>query len=414
MTSTDVIPELDNAVHNHRFWCLPPVRDESSEAGTGNFPMYLVTQGRSVGVWHNCHGLARFITDKIMAREIRDKTAEEFDKEDHIISIKYRSPALASSECVWERDKSSFSDHIRNGSCYSSRTGDYPYGGQIRKSGQDFAGAPPAKVKVRTRLGLCFESLGLGVRTGQRGILPKPIAATRLKSSMSDYLSIVDDADLQKDNPRWKPSEWIGRQHTFNDIPIEFKSSLPHDTLAPSDFFASSTLPPWDPDIDTADVNFLVGFDATHPSNPSSPCDIPLLPLAIIRQLRNTHGQAWLDGKKSIRDARTPDHVRFYPLWALSYMELTRSAARSKYIWGRAITWTMQEREDVDSLPYPRQGHLQVQCRRGFICNGPKIQGVTKGEERIGFCGYHTEYGTAAWPTNANIADIEEEDDVDM
>ncbi|KAJ7696894.1 hypothetical protein B0H14DRAFT_3529536 [Mycena olivaceomarginata] len=181
---------------------------------------------------------------------------------------------------------------------------------------------------------------------------------------MSDYLSIVDDADLQKDNPQWKPSEWIGHQHTFNDvphfvavdaaraleIPIEFKSSLPRDTLVPPDFFASSTLPPWDLDIDTADVNFLVGFDATHPSfNPSSPCDIPLLPLAIIRQLRNTHSQAWLDGKKSIRDACTPDHVRFYPLWALSYMELTRSAARSKYIWGCAITWTMQEREDGET-----------------------------------------------------------------
>ncbi|KAJ7363062.1 hypothetical protein DFH08DRAFT_800051 [Mycena albidolilacea] len=53
MTSTDVIPELNNAAHNPRFWCLPPVHDESSEAGTGNFPMYLVTQGGSVGVWHN-------------------------------------------------------------------------------------------------------------------------------------------------------------------------------------------------------------------------------------------------------------------------------------------------------------------------------------------------------------------------
>ncbi|KAJ7806240.1 hypothetical protein B0H14DRAFT_3484228 [Mycena olivaceomarginata] len=53
MTSTDMIPELDNTAHDPRFWCLPPVRDESSEAGTGNFPMYLVTQGRSVGVWHN-------------------------------------------------------------------------------------------------------------------------------------------------------------------------------------------------------------------------------------------------------------------------------------------------------------------------------------------------------------------------
>jgi hypothetical protein len=26
---------------------------------------------------------------------------------------------------------------------------------------------------------------------------------------MSNYLSIVDDTDLQKDNPQWKPSEWI-------------------------------------------------------------------------------------------------------------------------------------------------------------------------------------------------------------
>jgi hypothetical protein len=42
-----------------------------------------------------------------------------------------------------------------------------------------------------------------------------------------------------------------------------------------------------------------------------------------------------------------------------------------------------------------------AQCRRGFVRNGPKIQGVTKGEERIliGSCGYHAEYGTAAWPT---------------
>ncbi|KAJ7790383.1 hypothetical protein B0H14DRAFT_2626040 [Mycena olivaceomarginata] len=123
-----------------------------------------------------------------------------------------------------------WSDDEDLGAFTFGRTSDYPCGGQIRKSGQDFAGVPPAKVKVRTRLGLCFESLGLGVRTGQRGvrqsqtrvrtrftrvawvqtmILPKPKAATRLKSSMSDYLSIVDDTDLQKDNPQWKPSEWI-------------------------------------------------------------------------------------------------------------------------------------------------------------------------------------------------------------
>ncbi|KAJ7880546.1 hypothetical protein B0H14DRAFT_3434415 [Mycena olivaceomarginata] len=181
---------------------------------------------------------------------------------------------------------------------------------------------------------------------------------------MSDYLPIVNDTDLQKDNPQWNPSEWIGCGRTIADvphfvaaeaartleIPIEIKSSLPPETLAPSEFFASSMLPPWDPDINTTEISLLVGFDATHPSfNPSSPCNIQLLPLATVRQLRSTYGQAWLDRKTSIRDARTPGHVRFYLLWALSYIELTCSTVRSLYHWGRTIAWTMQEREDEET-----------------------------------------------------------------
>jgi hypothetical protein len=52
MTIDEMIPDHTNPGHDPRFWCLPPVRDKPN--GTpGNYPMYLVSQGRQVGVWHN-------------------------------------------------------------------------------------------------------------------------------------------------------------------------------------------------------------------------------------------------------------------------------------------------------------------------------------------------------------------------
>ncbi|KAJ6528205.1 hypothetical protein B0H19DRAFT_1274999 [Mycena capillaripes] len=54
MTIDEMVPDTVNPAHNPRFWCLPPIRDEPSEGGNrGNFPMYLVTQGKAVGIWHN-------------------------------------------------------------------------------------------------------------------------------------------------------------------------------------------------------------------------------------------------------------------------------------------------------------------------------------------------------------------------
>ncbi|KAJ7315786.1 hypothetical protein DFH08DRAFT_971799 [Mycena albidolilacea] len=54
MTAEEVIPETGNPAHNPQFWCLPPVRDQPSEDHRGGgYPMYLVSQGKAVGVWHN-------------------------------------------------------------------------------------------------------------------------------------------------------------------------------------------------------------------------------------------------------------------------------------------------------------------------------------------------------------------------
>ncbi|KAJ7832281.1 hypothetical protein B0H13DRAFT_2371030 [Mycena leptocephala] len=54
MTADEMIPDTTHSSHDPQFWCLPPVWDQPSEGATqGKFPMYLVTQGRKVGVWHN-------------------------------------------------------------------------------------------------------------------------------------------------------------------------------------------------------------------------------------------------------------------------------------------------------------------------------------------------------------------------
>ncbi|KAF8151203.1 hypothetical protein K438DRAFT_1988199 [Mycena galopus ATCC 62051] len=53
MTVEEMIPDTLNPAHDPRFWCLPPVRDEPSEHRHEGYRMYLVSQGRAVGVWYN-------------------------------------------------------------------------------------------------------------------------------------------------------------------------------------------------------------------------------------------------------------------------------------------------------------------------------------------------------------------------
>jgi hypothetical protein len=53
MTAEEMVPDTQNPDHDPQYWCLPPVRDEPIGGQRCGYPMYLVTQGRSVGVWHN-------------------------------------------------------------------------------------------------------------------------------------------------------------------------------------------------------------------------------------------------------------------------------------------------------------------------------------------------------------------------
>ncbi|KAJ7025443.1 hypothetical protein C8F04DRAFT_1269180 [Mycena alexandri] len=54
-TDDDWIPDTTNANHDPRFWCLPKIHDGPSENERhgGGYPMYLITNGRKLGIWHN-------------------------------------------------------------------------------------------------------------------------------------------------------------------------------------------------------------------------------------------------------------------------------------------------------------------------------------------------------------------------
>ncbi|KAJ7136985.1 hypothetical protein C8R44DRAFT_728914 [Mycena epipterygia] len=53
MTVQEMIPDTVDPTHDARFWCLPPMRENSGGQRDGRFPMYLVSQGHSVGIWRS-------------------------------------------------------------------------------------------------------------------------------------------------------------------------------------------------------------------------------------------------------------------------------------------------------------------------------------------------------------------------
>ncbi|KAJ7724037.1 hypothetical protein B0H14DRAFT_2641633 [Mycena olivaceomarginata] len=53
MTAEDMVPDHENPSHDPQYWCLPAVHDTPIKGRTNGYAMYLVSQGRRVGVWHN-------------------------------------------------------------------------------------------------------------------------------------------------------------------------------------------------------------------------------------------------------------------------------------------------------------------------------------------------------------------------
>ncbi|KAF8148321.1 hypothetical protein K438DRAFT_1779651 [Mycena galopus ATCC 62051] len=73
MTAEEMNPDTLNPAHNPKFWCLPPMRNQPSEHKKSQYPMYPVSQGRAVGVWHN------WTVVKAMDRHAREGSAWPWD-----------------------------------------------------------------------------------------------------------------------------------------------------------------------------------------------------------------------------------------------------------------------------------------------------------------------------------------------
>ncbi|KAJ7764023.1 hypothetical protein DFH07DRAFT_770673 [Mycena maculata] len=167
-------------------------------------------------------------------------------------------------------------------------------------------------------------------------------------------------------NTRWIKSEWIGCNRTFRDIPefvaieavraiqipADIEATLPPEHDSPSHMYATSNLPTWDPAVDTGTEDVgksAIDFDTAAPSStPINPSEMPPLPLRTIQRLNDAFGQAWFDGKLSIRDTRDARSIRYYPLWYLSYARRVRIAARSFYRWSRAFEWIVEQPLDQE------------------------------------------------------------------
>ncbi len=59
--------------------------------------------------------------------------------------------------------------------------------------------------------------------------------------------------------------------------------------------------------------------------------------LKAITRLNDTFGQAWFDGKQSLKDMRTGGETRRYPLWVNTYFHNMRQACRISDKWCAGI-----------------------------------------------------------------------------
>ncbi|KAJ7874258.1 hypothetical protein B0H13DRAFT_2348670 [Mycena leptocephala] len=62
MTAEEVIPDSFNSAHDPLFWCVPRMHDSPRDRSGGGYPMYLVTQGRQVGIWNNWTAAQSMVT----------------------------------------------------------------------------------------------------------------------------------------------------------------------------------------------------------------------------------------------------------------------------------------------------------------------------------------------------------------
>ncbi|KAJ7212979.1 hypothetical protein GGX14DRAFT_564026 [Mycena pura] len=131
------------------------------------------------------------------------------------------------------------------------------------------------------------------------------------------------------------------------------EATLPSLQYSPAGFHMHASLPEWKPSYDKREEDIsdfaVVAFDETQPTYTASVlAEVPLLSQATITRLENGFGQAYLDGKLSVHDARDENNIHILPLSFVTYACRAREAARAWKAWEDALAWTMEPRDEEE------------------------------------------------------------------
>ncbi|KAJ6545247.1 hypothetical protein B0H19DRAFT_1075591 [Mycena capillaripes] len=168
---------------------------------------------------------------------------------------------------------------------------------------------------------------------------------------MDDILLNDDEEDTQLAS-NWDPSQWISNGKIYHDVPTVVEVARRHILKIPPSFAVN--LPP-----KALSIAQLLEFDlppiihpTIHPmddgterfSDEAATEDIEaVLPLLVVptrsehRQLLKEFGQAWFDGKKSLRTWINPQITS--PFWVLIYWAEVLDAIEAKHLWLDVASW---------------------------------------------------------------------------
>ncbi|KAJ6622832.1 hypothetical protein B0H10DRAFT_2214142 [Mycena sp. CBHHK59/15] len=160
-----------------------------------------------------------------------------------------------------------------------------------------------------------------------------------------------NDEEEQDLATEWDPSDWILCGKEYKDVPqivevarrsvlrlpTSIQHHLPSKTMTISQLL-NFDVPPL-ADDDTAMDNDTKNYSASEPTaNIEEILAFLALPnRSLLRKIIDGFGQAWFDGKKSLRTWLHPE-VR-YPFWALTYWGEMIDVCKAKDVWLRADVW---------------------------------------------------------------------------
>ncbi|KAJ7437476.1 hypothetical protein B0H11DRAFT_2255351 [Mycena galericulata] len=184
----------------------------------------------------------------------------------------------------------------------------------------------------------------------------------------SEILHIIDSDD-ENNAAEWNPTYWIAQgriyenvpayveaaRHQILQLPASIRSLLPSKSISIAQLLLLE-LPPIAPSDDPMDPGLQIYTTAEPTENIQEVLPYLALPSrTMLHQMVGEFGQAWLDGKKSLRTWFNPDVA--YPLWALTYWQEMLDISDAKDTWLHAESWLSSTGRT------PEEAELKLQVR---------------------------------------------------